>query len=155
MRQKKIDVIFLEVDMARSTKQSCDACDAAKQQLTRALEVVAPLLNDVDVDVRLNNVVVSTEEQARQLRFRGSPTLRIGDVEVFPAHLPGGEERRWQWGNQEHPAPPVGLFVDAILRGWAGVEDASGKEPYAVPPYLASYLTKKDDVPRSTCSTCG
>jgi hypothetical protein len=153
MKRKQVDVILLEVDMARSAQQSCAACDVAKQQLTRALNVVEPLFNDVSADVRLNNMLVSTEEQARQLRFRGSPTLRVGDVEVVPTHVPGSEERKWQWGNQEHSVPPVGLFVDAILRGWAGTE-RTVDEPYTIPDYLASYLTKKDDVAGPSCSTC-
>lgn len=155
MKRKQIDVILLEVDMASATKQSCDACDVAKRQLTSALEIVAPLLNDVSVDVRLNSVLVSTEEQAQQLRFRGSPTLRVGDVEVFPAHVSGSEERTWQWGNQEHSVPPVGLFVDAILKGWAGTEHEPVTEPYTLPVYLASYLTKEDNVAGPSCSTCG
>ena len=154
MKRKQVDVILLEVDMARTTQPSCEACDVAKRQLTRALEVVTPLLNDVSADIRLNNVLVSTEEQAQQLRFRGSPTLRVGDFEVVPAHVPGSEERKWQWGNQEHSVPPVGLFVDAILRGWAGTEQEPVKEPYAVPAYLVPYLTKKDNVADPSCSTC-
>lgn len=155
MKRKQVDVILLEVDMAKTTTQSCEACDVAKRQLTRALEVVAPLLDDVSVDVRLNNVLVSTEAQAEQLRFRGSPTLRVGDVDVVPAHVPDSEERKWQWANQEHSVPPVGLFVEAILRGWARTEQESVDEPYTVPVYLASYLAKKDDVAGPSCSTCG
>jgi hypothetical protein len=151
MKRKQVDVILIEVDMAGTAKQSCEACDVAKRQLNKALEVVAPLLSDVSVDVRLNNVLVSTEEQARQLRFRGSPTLRVGDVEVVPAHVPDSEDRKWQWGNQEHTVPPVGLFVDAILRGWAGNEQEPVEESYTIPSYLASYLTKKESAAGSSC----
>jgi hypothetical protein len=155
MKRKQIDVILLEVDMAKTTKQSCDACDVAKRQLAKALELVAPLLSEVGADIRLNNVVVSTEEQAEQLRFRGSPTLRVGDFEVFPAHVTASEERKWQWGNQEHSIPPMGLFVDAVLRGWAGTEPEPAKEPYTIPAYVASYLGKKENVAGPSCSTCG
>jgi hypothetical protein len=155
MKRKQVDVILLEVDMARSTKASCDACDVAKRQLTKALQVVAPLLDDVSVEVRLNNVVVSTEEQAQQLRFRGSPTLRVGGFEVVPAHVPGSEERRWRWASQDHSDPPVGLFVDAILRGWAGETESTVEEPYAIPAYLATYLAKTGDTTGANCSTCG
>jgi hypothetical protein len=151
MKRKQIDVILLEVDMAGAAKQSCEACDVAKRQLNKALEVVAPLLHDVSVDVRLNNVLVSTEEQARQLRFRGSPTLRVGDFEVVPVHVPDSEDRKWQWGNREHTVPPVGLFVDAILRGWAGTEQDTGNGSYTIPVYLASYLTKLDAAAGSSC----
>jgi hypothetical protein len=153
MKRKQVDVILLEVDMSGAAKQSCEACDVAKQQLKRALEVVAPLLDDVSVDVRVNNVVVSTEDQARQLRFRGSPTLRVGEFEVVPEHLADSEDRKWQWGNQAHTVPPVGLFVDAILRGWAGSESGSVDESYAIPVYLESYLTKKDTAAGASC--CG
>jgi hypothetical protein len=47
MKRKQVDVILLEVDMARATKPSCEACDVAKGQLNKALDVVAPLLKDV------------------------------------------------------------------------------------------------------------
>lgn len=153
MKRKQLDVLFLEVDMASAEKQSCEACDVATQQLTKALEVVAPLLGDVNVDVRLNKVLVTTEDQAEQLRFRGSPTLRVGGFEVFPEHVPGGEERKWRWGEREHAAPPVGLFVDAILRGWAGSDQEGGQNSYAVPPYLASYLQKNEKPASRSC--CG
>jgi hypothetical protein len=151
MKRRQVDVILLEVDMAGTAKQSCEACDVAKRQLNKALEVVAPLLSDVSVDVRLNNVLVSTEEQASQLRFRGSPTLRVGDFEVVPGHVPDSEDRKWQWGDQEHTIPPVGLFVDAILRGWAGSGQESVEESYTIPAYLASYLPKGDAAARSSC----
>lgn len=153
MKRKQLDVLFLEVDMASSKKHSCEACDVATQQLAKALDVVAPLLRDVNVDVRLNKILVTTEDQAQQLRFRGSPTLRVGGFEVFPEHVTGSEDRKWRWGAREHATPPVGLFVDAILRGWAGADQEGGEATYAVPPYLASNLSKKDSAASHSC--CG
>jgi hypothetical protein len=69
--------------------------------------------------------------------------------------VPGSEERKWLWGQQEHAIPPVGLFVDAILRGWAGSDQETAPVPYAIPQYLTSYLTKKSDTGSGSCSTCG
>ena len=39
-------------------------------------------------------VVVNTDEEARRLRFPGSPTLRVDGRDLFPA----GEREDWQLG---------------------------------------------------------
>jgi Domain of unknown function (DUF2703) len=155
MSSRQVDLIFLEVDMARSRKGSCQACDVAKYQLGKALSAVEPMLREVDVELRVNEMLVSTEDQAKRLRFRGSPTLRIGHVEVAPEHVPDKEERLWKWRDRAYATPPVGLLVEAILRGTAGPETdaAPALQRYEVPDYLASYL-QKEPSQSGSCSSC-
>jgi Domain of unknown function (DUF2703) len=156
MSSRHVDLIFLEVDMAGSGKGSCQACDVAKQQLGKALSAVEPMLREVDVELRVNEMLVSTEDQAKRLRFRGSPTLRIGHVEVAPAHVPDREDRIWKWRDRAYATPPVGLLVEAILRGSAGPDTdvPPATEPYEVPAYLASYL-QKEPAQADSCTSCG
>lgn len=153
---RQVDLIFLEVDMTRSGKGSCQACDVAKQQLDKALSVVEPMLREVDVELRVNEMLVSTEGQAKRLRFSGSPTFRIGHVEVAPEHVPATEDRIWKWRHRTYAVPPVGLLVEAILRGSAGpdADEAFAAQQYEVPAYLASYL-QKEPSQSGGCSSCG
>jgi hypothetical protein len=141
--------------MVSSGKRSCQACDVAKQQLDKALSAVEPMLREVDVELRVNELLVSTEQQAKRLRFRGSPTLRIGHVEVAPEHVAETEERIWKWRDRAYATPPVGLLVEAILQGCAGpeIDAAPVTAQYEVPAYLASYL-QKEASQSSSCSSC-
>ncbi|MEW6348802.1 MAG: hypothetical protein AB1646_07040 [Thermodesulfobacteriota bacterium] len=50
----------------------------------RTVELVNNVAQDLDVPVHLEMVMVGTEEQARELRFLGSPTVRINGIDIEP-----------------------------------------------------------------------
>jgi Domain of unknown function (DUF2703) len=158
MSTEAIDLLFLEVDMPSSGKKSCGACDAAESRLSAALEVARPLLAEAGYEVRVNKVRVTTEEQARQLNFVGSPTLRAGGSEVAPRHVPGGEGRLWSWAGKEFAEPPVGLFLELILRSARadrpGTSEASRRMPEEIPSYLKRYLQSSTQEADPECRSC-
>jgi hypothetical protein len=51
----------------------------------RAAERVRLLASQEGVSVRIDEIVVTTEAQAVELRCPGSPTIRIGGLNVEPA----------------------------------------------------------------------
>lgn len=155
MTTQAIDLLFLEVDMSSSGKQSCSACDIAETHLNTALELARPLLAEAGYEVRVNRVKVTSEEQARQLNFLGSPTLRVAGSEVAPHHVSDSEDRLWSWGGKEFSEPPVGLFLDLILRGVRKNSSwAPAQKPEETPSYVRRYLQSSTPDVGSECHSC-
>lgn len=46
------------------------------------VELVKNVAHDLNIPINIELVVVSTQEQARELRFLGSPTVRIGGFDI-------------------------------------------------------------------------
>jgi hypothetical protein len=150
---KVVDVEFLEVDMSPERASGCGACDSARGRLRAAIETAEPVLEELGVQVRIRDVLVETEEQARILAFKASPTIKVGGIELVPEHrapegdqaAEGGEDRAWLWRGEEHALPPKAMILDAILRAYA-VLDGEVHEPaasagrYEVPPYVRRFL---------------
>lgn len=144
MNTQAIDLLFLEVDMSSSGKKSCGACDITRSRLNAALDLAHPVLAEAGYEVKVNQVVVTTEEQARELDFVGSPTLRVAGSEVVPRHVPESEERLWSWGGKEFSEPPVGLFLNLILQSLSADKTANVEQaPKEIPAYLRGYLRKE------------
>lgn len=155
MSAEAIDLLFLEVDMSGSGKKSCGACDVAESRLNTALDLARPLLAEAGYAVRVNKMQVTTEEQARRLKFVGSPTLRVAGSEVVPRHVPDGEGRVWSWAGKEFAEPPVGLFLDLILRGVRTEGSrASAQLAEEIPSYLKRYLQSPTPEVGSACRSC-
>ena len=57
-----------------------------------------------DIDTEVELVAVNTDEEARRLRFPGSPTIRVGGEDLFPV----SEREDWRLGCRVY-ATPEGL----------------------------------------------
>jgi hypothetical protein len=154
MNIKAIDLLLLEVDMSASGTNSCGACDTAKSRLDAALELARPILGDAGYEVRVNHITVTSEEQARELNFLGSPTLRVAGSEVVPRHVPETEKRLWSWGGKEFSEPPVGLFLDLILEGVRSMSSPPENQPREIPAYVRNYLQPAKPLKTSSCDSC-
>jgi hypothetical protein len=137
-----LEVQFLGVEMSAATgTKSCSSCDTARSRLDAAIDAVRPVLDAVGVSVAVSELFVETELEARALRLTGSPTIRVGGVELKPEHRGRGEDGRvWTWNGEEHPLPPQAMLVDAILRGYALQRDNAGIGALQFPPYMGQYL---------------
>jgi hypothetical protein len=72
------------MDELRVTFQYWEDCPSHDQALTRLRKV----LEDENVHVEIEFVRVESEEQARSLRFVGSPTILVNDVDIDPPTTP-------------------------------------------------------------------
>lgn len=90
----------------------CPTYLEAEQNLRTVLEG-----GGVDADVSL--VAVNSDEEARRLRFPGSPTIRIDGRDLFPTPEPS------QWGLAcrvyATPAGPKGAPTPEMLRAALGL----------------------------------
>lgn len=75
---------------------------------------------------RVSLVAVDTDEDARRLRFPGSPTIRFDGEDLFPGEAPGRDD--WALGCRIYPTPegPRGAPTPGMLR--SALRDVAGAE---------------------------
>jgi hypothetical protein len=154
----RVDFLFLDLT-------TCTRCRGTDTSLETALEVVRDLLAATGTEIEIDRIHVVSAEQARELRFVSSPTIRINDRDVAlelresscgsEACTDGCGEgiacRVWLHDGREHTEPPVAMIVDAILRevyGGAVVEREPEPEHYELPENLERFFAGK--VPTQT-----
>lgn len=100
----KIDVLYFE---------SCPVWQRTARDVRR---ILAEAHLEADAEVRL--VTVATEEDAQRLRFLGSPTVRVDDVDVDPegggATTFGLQCRVYEHNGRLQPSPP-GAWIRTAL----------------------------------------
>ena len=156
-RQLSIDFLFLDLT-------TCTRCRGTDRSLETALTQVASLLRVTGIGVVVNKVQVVTEDQARDLRFVSSPTIRVdgSDIALELRESSCGSEacsdgcgdhiacRIWVHEGREYTEPPVAMVVDGILRHVYGSEPASVTGPYAVPENLRRFFAGRTGETRQT-----
>lgn len=95
----------------------CEDCPSHEQGLERLQEV----LSEEGVTAEVKQIRVGTEEEARRLRFVGSPTIRIDGVDIDPGiekqeHYPlTCRIYRWEDGRIS-PLPSKEMIRQALRR---------------------------------------
>jgi hypothetical protein len=157
----RIEFLFLDLT-------TCTRCLGADASLESALEVVRDVLDAAGTEVAVDKILVSSEQQARVLRFVSSPTIRIDgeDVALELRESSCGSEactdgcgehiacRMWVYRGQEYTEPPVAMIVDAILRRVYGATPtpiASEPEAYELPENLARFFAGRTVSHQSAC----
>ena len=124
-----LDLELLALDLG-----TCTRCVGTLANIEAAIEIVRPVLAVTGTSVRVETMIVGSEDEARRHRFTSSPTIRIdGRDIVFDTlesrcepctDLCGCDEgtscRVWRYQDQEHTEAPVGLVAEALLRGVFG-----------------------------------
>ena len=136
--KRRLDIDFLYLDLS-----VCERCQDTESTLEEAIEEVARVLETTGVEVALNKIHVTSEEQAVALGFLVSPTIRVNgrDIQmIFRESLcdscgtlcecEGGVScREWEYQGQWYTAPPKGLIVEAILKEVYGGVGEEREEP--------------------------
>jgi len=150
---KKINIEFMYLDLS-----TCTWCQGTDSNLQEALAEVANVLEATGVEVTINKIHVQSEEQARELDFVSSPTIRINgkdiqlDVKESRCESCGdlcGEDvdcRIWTYQGKDYTAPPKGMIIDAILREIYGGSKESVEAPASpgeVPENLKRFFAAK------------
>ena len=143
---RRITIEFLYLDLAR-----CTRCRDTDRNLEAALADAARTIRANGVDVEVRKIHVESEEQARELRFVSSPTIRVNgrDIafELKESRCEGcscGCEddgvtcRVWTYQGRDYDAAPQELIVDAMLKA---ASDASSEPTRTV--------TRRADVPEN------
>ena len=142
--RRTVAVDFLYLDLS-----TCRRCGGTDANLDRALDVLEGVLRTTGTRVELRRVHVRSLEQARELQFVTSPTIRVDGRDISPEALetecgadgcgcgPGASCRLWRYAGADHTAAPVGLIVDAVLSAlYAGPATTDAPMSYEVPDNL-------------------
>jgi hypothetical protein len=125
---RKLTIELLALDL-----KTCGRCTGTDANLDSAIDTVAGVLREADVDVEVRRTVVASAKQAEQLRFESSPTIRINGRDIALelresncgdcGDICGCEGevdcRVWVWQGKEYTEAPKALIVDAVLRAYA------------------------------------
>ncbi|MBU7008069.1 DUF2703 domain-containing protein [Phosphitispora fastidiosa] len=150
-RQVNIEFMYLDLSV-------CNWCQSTESNLDEAIAEVARVLKATGVDVNVRKIHVQSEEQARELGFVSSPTIRINgqdiqlDVKEALCDSCGdlcGDSvdcRIWTYQGKEYTAPPKGMIIDAVLREVYGGTKESTKKPAKtgeIPENLKKFFAAK------------
>ncbi len=133
-----LDIEFMYIDLS-----VCTRCQGTETSLEEAILEVTQILEATGVEVAVGKVHVRSEEQAADMGFAVSPTIRINgqDIQMDWRESPcdscgklcdcaGGVScREWEYQGQWYTVPPKGLIIDAILRAVYGREDQTSQPP--------------------------
>ena len=119
-RTVAIDFLFLDLS-------TCTRCLGTAATIQTALATLEGVLRATGAHVELRRIQVQSEEQARELQFVSSPTIRVNGRDIALEALesecgadacscgPGASCRLWRYAGREYAEAPVGLIVDAVL----------------------------------------
>lgn len=121
--KRRLDIEFLYLDL-----NVCVPCRGTQSSLEESVSEVSHVLEATGIEVNVRKIHVQTEEQALELGFVSSPTIRINgrDIQLEVKEslcescgdLCGDDVdcRVWVYRGKEYSVPPKGLIIEAILR---------------------------------------
>jgi hypothetical protein len=160
-RTVMIDFLFLDLS-------TCGRCLGTGANIETALSAVEGVLRATGAQVEVRRIHVRSVEQARELEFVSSPTIRVNgrdlafellesecEADVCNCGI-GASCRVWRYDGQEHTEAPVGLIVDAVLAELYA-EPTRAESPaasYELPENLVRVFAAKDaGAPGGGCCT--
>ncbi len=159
----------LTIDLLALDLRTCGRCTGTDANLDAAIDTVAGVLREADVEVEVRRTVVTSAEQAERLRFESSPTIRINGRDIALelresncgdcGDICGCEGqvdcRVWVWQGKEHTEAPTALIVDAVLRAYAHAwEPLPQPKPFRLPDNLRTFFiaaSAKSAASRDAC----
>lgn len=120
-RQMVIDFLYLDLSV-------CSPCQGTNEVLEEAIADVSKVLEATNVEVNINKVNITNEEQAIRYEFKSSPTIRINgrDIQLDVkestcstcSDLSGVETdcRVWMYQGEVYNVPPKAMIIEAILK---------------------------------------
>ena len=157
-----IDFLYLDLE-------TCTRCRGTDANLEAALAQVGHVLDAAGMEVAVRKTLVASAEQARDLGFVSSPTIRVNGQDIALelresscaecGEVCGCEGaidcRVWVWQGQEYTQAPPAMIVDAILRAvYGGAEQAPAPVQAAVPENLARFFAGKGQLVADTANCC-
>ncbi len=148
---KKLLIEFMYIDLT-----VCDRCLGTDASLEEAVNETANVLKATGYNIEVRKILVESEEQARDLGFVSSPTIRINgqdiqlDLKESLCESCGdvcGEDvdcRVWIWQGREYTTPPKAMIIDAILKHvYGGAVGGANLKPREVPDNLKRFFAAK------------
>ena len=131
--RKRIELEFLYLDL-----DVCSPCRSTESNIEEALSQVSGVLESTGAEVAVKKTHVQSLEQAVELGFLTSPTVRVGgrdlQLDFKENHCATCSQvsgtatdcRVWLYQGREYSAPPKAMIVEAVLREVYGGHRADG-----------------------------
>ena len=124
----------IQIELLSLDPESCTRCVGTAANIEMAVDAVRLALEATGTTVRFHQLIIASEQQARDRRFVSSPTIRIDGRDIVVETLEsrcdsctdlcgcseGTSCRLWRYQGVEHSVAPVGLIVEALLREIVG-----------------------------------
>jgi len=149
-RHMVIEFLYLDLNV-------CVPCRGTESSLEEAISEVSRVLEATGIEVEIHKIHVQSEEQALELGFISSPTIRINgrDIQLEVKEslcescgdLCGDDVdcRVWIYQGKEYSIPPKGLIIEAILREvYAGASDGTTEKSFSgeLPDNLKNFFAR-------------
>jgi len=148
-KKRRVEIDFLYLDL-----EVCSPCRGTESNIEEALRDVAGILQATGVEVVVNKTHVQSLEQAIELGFLSSPTLRIGGKDLQLAfkenycatcsQVSGTQTdcRIWLYQGQEYSAPPKAMIIEAVLQEVYGGSRSEATAKVVRPENALANLTR-------------
>jgi hypothetical protein len=160
----------LIIELLALDLNTCGRCTSTAANLDAAIETVADVLREADVEVVVRKVVITSASQAEKLRFQSSPTIRVNGRDIALelresncgdcGDICGCEGqvdcRVWVWRGKEYTEAPKALIIDAILRTYAQAWEPMPlpRKKFRLPENLRKYFLAIEQKNSQGSSAC-
>jgi hypothetical protein len=141
--QKKI----MQIDLIVIDLATCARCVPTGDQLREAVRLLTPVGETLGIELRYNEVIVQTPEEARKAALLTSPTIRINgrdiaqDIRESRCESCGDltenntdvDCREWHYRGNVYSAAPVAMLVESIMQAMLKIDEIP---PLATLPVL-------------------
>lgn len=152
---KVLTIEVLELDMSHIGSVSCNTCGTVESTVNKLADELNEIFRRTDTEIQVKNILISNLEEVEKHRFKASPTIRVGKMEIIPTEgdITGLGERYWMWKGESFSLPPAGLIIDTVLRAYSDhpIDAKSVTMEYQMPKVLRSYFTEKLEKKETNC----
>lgn len=129
--KKVLNVELLAIDLS-----SCQRCVPTGDQVRVAVNLLAPVAETLGIELRLQEIVTQTPEEAKMHALLTSPTIRLNgrdiaqDIRESVCESCGDltenntivDCREWHYRGKVYPAVPLPLVIEAIMAAMLDIE---------------------------------
>jgi hypothetical protein len=160
----------LHVDLLVIDLNVCKRCVPTGDQLRSAVNLLAPVAEALEIDLRYREIVVQTPAQAKEYALLTSPTIRLNGRDI--AHDIRESEcescgdltenntsvdcREWHYRGRVYFAAPIPMLIEAIMGAMLNIDELPPVAPTPLgelPENLQRYFDNKRSTGGSGC--CG
>jgi hypothetical protein len=165
MSRRVLNVDLLVIDL-----NVCERCVPTGDQLRSAVNLLAPIAEALEIDLRHHEVVVQTPAEAKEHALLTSPTIRLNGRDIaqdiresvcescgdLTENNTSVDCREWHYRGKVYFAAPTPMLVEAIIGAMLNIDGLPPVVPAPLgelPENLQRYFENKKQVGGSSC--CG
>jgi hypothetical protein len=159
---------ILNVDLLVIDLSTCKRCVPTGDQLREAIKLLSPVAESLGIELRHQEIVVQTPEEAKEKALISSPTIRINGRDIdqdiresecescgdLTNHNISVDCREWHYRGKVYSAAPVPLLLEAIMGAMLNIDGMPPVVPAPLeelPENLQRYFDNKKQTRSIRC----